>query len=331
MNPKISVIIPLYNKANCVEQTLMSVFKQTFTNFEVIVVNDGSTDNGPEIVKRCTDPRLNLITQDNKGPGAARNVGLANSKGEYIVFLDADDEWLPDFLQWGLDFLNTHEDVATISFGYYNTQVNDIEVTKRLDKRGIKDGIYELTDNTPPELACWLIGYMSSCTTMVRKAIVEKYGGFFDDYKCLYGEDDYLWFKVILNEKIGIIREKLVIIHSENSNLCTSNLLHPVPPVLLDPKSIEINCPLEKRCLLGEILSVYAIEESKHYSAFGEKAKAAKLLDNFCSIYKPKMYYTAKIYMYMSTLIPHLRNNPQFMFCWKKMRTIFHQQFSLEL
>ena len=91
----ISVVIPLYNKEPIIEKTLKSVLSQDYSDFEVVVVDDGSTDNSVAIVESIGDPRIRLIKQENGGPSKARNTGVKNAKGEWILFLDADDEFLP--------------------------------------------------------------------------------------------------------------------------------------------------------------------------------------------------------------------------------------------
>ena len=94
-----SVVIPLFNKAHIIERTIQSVLNQTFTNFEVIIVNDGSTDDGVKVINRITDDsRIRIITQKNQGVSVARNRGVKESQFEYIAFIDGDDEWEPDFL-----------------------------------------------------------------------------------------------------------------------------------------------------------------------------------------------------------------------------------------
>lgn len=95
-----SIIIPLYNKAHTIVNTLQTVFNQTFKDFEIIIINDGSTDNGVEIIKNnFNDPRIKIINQENAGVSAARNRGVKEAKAEWIAFLDGDDEWLPLYLE----------------------------------------------------------------------------------------------------------------------------------------------------------------------------------------------------------------------------------------
>ncbi|WP_455076980.1 glycosyltransferase family 2 protein [Prevotella koreensis] len=99
MTPKISVIIPLYNKEKIVERSVNSVLNQSFKDFELIIVDDGSTDKSFEIVNKIKDDRIKLIKQKNAGPSAARNRGVKESKTDWVLFLDSDDELLKDALE----------------------------------------------------------------------------------------------------------------------------------------------------------------------------------------------------------------------------------------
>ncbi|GAG76177.1 unnamed protein product [marine sediment metagenome] len=96
--PSFTVVIPLYNKALHIKRTLQSVLEQNYKDFEIVVVDDGSTDGGVNIVKQINDNRIRLIQQENQGVSAARNKGIENARNELIAFLDADDEWKPNHL-----------------------------------------------------------------------------------------------------------------------------------------------------------------------------------------------------------------------------------------
>lgn len=127
--PDISVIIPLYNKGKYIVRALDSVFAQTYQDFEVIVVDDGSTDNGLEIVQQYRDSRLRLIRQANAGPGAARNRGLKASKAPFVAFLDADDEWLPEFLEVSVSSLKS-QPFCSVSVASHYRGVERVEFTE---------------------------------------------------------------------------------------------------------------------------------------------------------------------------------------------------------
>ena len=108
MQHAVSIITPLYNKGRYVTETVESVLAQTMNAWEMIVVENGSTDNGPEIVRRFSDQRIRLMISPKQGPGAARNVGLVQATGEWILFLDADDLLAPDFVDERLALLKDH-------------------------------------------------------------------------------------------------------------------------------------------------------------------------------------------------------------------------------
>ena len=95
----ISVVIPLYNKEKQIARTLQTVLNQTYQNFEIVIVNDGSTDGSVDEVLRISDSRIRLVSQENGGVSAARNRGIDEAKGEYIAFLDADDLYCPELIE----------------------------------------------------------------------------------------------------------------------------------------------------------------------------------------------------------------------------------------
>ena len=108
-NPKFSIIIPTYNRANFIVKTINSVLDQTYTNFELIIVDDGSTDNTKEIVLAIKDDRLKYLKKQNEERAAARNYGINKAKGEYITFLDSDDLFYENHLDEAFSFFENHK------------------------------------------------------------------------------------------------------------------------------------------------------------------------------------------------------------------------------
>lgn len=112
-NQKVSVIIPTYNLARYINETVDSVLGQTYKNYEIIIVDDGSTDNTKEALSEYGG-KITYIFQENQGVSAARNKGIKEAKGEYIAFLDADDLWLKDKLELQIGLMNSNPEVAMI-------------------------------------------------------------------------------------------------------------------------------------------------------------------------------------------------------------------------
>ena len=115
----ISVIIPLYNKEKSVAKSLQSVLSQSYKDFEVVVVDDGSTDASASIVESMSDSRVRLIRQENGGPSKARNTGVKNAKGEWIIFLDADDELLRDSIEYFTKLIEANDEANFFCAPYY--------------------------------------------------------------------------------------------------------------------------------------------------------------------------------------------------------------------
>src|SRR5437867_8785658 len=167
---RVSVIIPLFNKAPYIARALTSVAAQTNRDFDVMVIDDGSTDDGPRIVEAFNDLPIHLISQENAGPGAARNRGLELAQGELVAFLDADDEWLPDYLAESVRLLDAYGTrVATITSAYFDcrTGVSSETIWRA---RELSDGAKRLTPDTSPAFVVGLLAYMSPCTTVARAA-----------------------------------------------------------------------------------------------------------------------------------------------------------------
>lgn len=120
MSNKVSVVIPTYNRAKLLKRTVLSVLNQTYRDFEIIVVDDASTDDTEEVVRSFSDERIRYIRHnENKGDAAARNIGIKAAKGQFIAFQDSDDEWLPEKLQRQMEiFENVLPNVGVIYTGF---------------------------------------------------------------------------------------------------------------------------------------------------------------------------------------------------------------------
>src|SRR5436190_1386178 len=138
-NHLVSIIIPAYNAALYIEETIQSIYQQSHQAWEVIIVNDGSTDRTAEIIKSFKDPRVQCITQKNAGVAAARNKGLHFAKGEFVVFFDADDIMTPEFLIERVKAL-----VGDIKIGYVGGMVETFPVNTKIKRAAASDPVNEI-------------------------------------------------------------------------------------------------------------------------------------------------------------------------------------------
>ena len=115
---KFSIIIPLYNKEKDIEKTISSVLEQTFNDFEIIIVNDGSTDKSEEIVKGIKDERITIFSKKNEGVSSARNFGVKKPNTSFIAFLDGDDYWYPNHLENLFSIISKHPDHSWYAAAY---------------------------------------------------------------------------------------------------------------------------------------------------------------------------------------------------------------------
>lgn len=173
----VSVIIPLFNKAPYLTRALNSIWAQDFDDFEVIVVDDGSSDDGLSVARSHKDKRLCVLSQANAGPGAARNRGLAQAKAPFVAFLDADDEWMPNFLSAGTrHFAKARSHIASVTAGYVEMPAGaSSEALWR--SRGLSFGPVRLSPSTDPSFAISIVAFMTPCTTIARTDVIRAFGG----------------------------------------------------------------------------------------------------------------------------------------------------------
>ncbi len=195
--PFFSIVIPLYNKENFVQNTLKSVLNQTFQDFEVIVVDDGSTDKSAEKVKEFNNPKINYFRIENQGVSTARNIGIQKSKANYICFLDADDYWYPYFLEEMHSYILLYPEqkvfACAIEFQIENKIIPSVY---SIEKKG-NHQIIDYFESSLKQSALW------SSSSVFEKSVFEKSGVFNPKYQA--GEDTDLWVRVGLNFPVVFI------------------------------------------------------------------------------------------------------------------------------
>ena len=239
MTSRCTVVIPLFDKEAVVGRAIRSVMDQTVRDWTLIVVNDGSTDGSTHVAREFADPRIRVIDQENAGPGAARNSGLLLAHTPFVAFLDADDEWRPDFLARMLFALEEHGDVAVAysSWLYGNDQRS---VVGEQQSRGVSAGRWQLTPGTSPRLIKHRIDSLHTSACVARTAEITKRQGFYDRERCTYGEDAFLWARVLFAGcAVFRIPEPLIRFHTDASALSVGRASpYPLPPLLSKPMEV---------------------------------------------------------------------------------------------
>jgi glycosyltransferase involved in cell wall biosynthesis len=295
--PRVSVIVPLYNKARYIDRCLDAIFAQSLTDFELIVVNDGSTDGGEARVEARRDSRLQFVSQKNAGPGAARNHGVRLASSPLVAFLDGDDAWDPDYLKASAEQLESGSpDVASITWGMM-VHPQQAASSLRWSAAGIPLGDFRAAPKTEPKIIISMLANMLPSSTVMRKAIFEELGGYYAKYRCLYSEDAWLYLKMLLRYTARFDSRPLSIRFEDASELAV-NLRHvrPMEPFLIDPQGLVETCPPEMAPLLREVMTRRALKTASVYGYWGESAQARQLLKRFVSPGDWRLpYFTAAI------------------------------------
>lgn len=195
--------MPLYNKAPYVRKAVESVLAQTYTDWELWVVDDGSTDRGGDIVSGFSDNRIHLIRQTNAGVGAARNRGVALSTAPLLCFLDADDWWEPTFLEEMAGVIERNPDAGIYGTSYYIVKNGK----KRIAPIGVDEGFTEGEINYCQVYAKTLCMPLWTGAVCMPRAVFDEFGGFPTGIKL--GEDFLLWIHIALKHKVVLLNKPL--------------------------------------------------------------------------------------------------------------------------
>lgn len=205
--PAISVVMPLYNKEREVARAIRSALAQTFTDYELIVVNDGSTDRSVDAVATFNDDRIRLVHQNNQGVSAARNRGVSETRAKLVAFLDADDEWLPQFLATVWRLSNGQPDSAVFATGYLLREPGGR--TRLAVLHGLSTGFTEGTLEDYFAVAAASDPPLFSSAIAVRREALQSVGGFPTGIRS--GEDLLTWARLAARYPIVYSVEPLAI------------------------------------------------------------------------------------------------------------------------
>lgn len=264
-----SVIIPLFNKAPYVEKALTSVFAQTWRDFEIVVVDDGSTDGSAAIADKALSDsgcENQMLRQPNAGVSTARNNGVAASRGEYICFLDADDWWAPTFLERMNWLIGEYPEAGIYGSNYFYVKNGREKICVSNAETGYINycRVYSETLAMP----------LTSISVCMPRGIFDRIGGFRPNLQL--GEDFDLWIKIATTNKVAFLNEALAY-YNQDSNpqwRGTKRLLHPKHHMLWNLDYLEEeekNNPDYK--LLIDNLRVYSLLPYYLSNEFREDAR----------------------------------------------------------
>jgi glycosyltransferase involved in cell wall biosynthesis len=224
----VSVVIPTYNSAAFLGAAIQSVLSQTYSDFEVVVVDDGSTDNTESVVHSFGD-QVCYVKQQNKGAGAARNHGIKRSRGEYVAFLDADDLWLPGKLGEQIPLLDRDPELGLV-YSDWAVVPEQGEVGPSYLRNLPAAGGYVFDEL----VQC---GFILTSGTIVRRSCLDDVGCF--DETLSIAQDYDLWLRICYRWKIALVNKPLVIKRNRDGNLSSNLTKTAVERIVLFEKALK--------------------------------------------------------------------------------------------
>ncbi|NQT77504.1 MAG: glycosyltransferase family 2 protein [Bacteroidetes bacterium] len=288
----ISVIIPLYNKAGYISKAIDAVLQQSLSDFELIIVNDGSTDNSLEVVQQINDNRIRIIEQSNAGVSTARNNGAKASKYELLAFLDADDWWDTNYLREMNHLIQKYPDAGLWASGYYKVKGGK----KIRAKIGLKEGFSKGYINYFQVYAKTMWMPITSSSFIVQKNVFEAFRGFKPDLKI--GEDFDLWVRIALKYKIALINKPLVYYNQDVdlSNRAVSSLKYYKPQNHFIFQLDYLHAEELKRKDLKQLLDNIRAYGLLKYIVYNKYKKEAKAEVNKINLAKQPLSMKVKYY-----------------------------------
>jgi glycosyltransferase involved in cell wall biosynthesis len=265
---RISVVTPCYNAERFIAQTIRSVLDQTYQDFEIIVVDDGSIDGSPQVVQGFSDPRIRLLSQTNAGPAKARNTGVRAATGEFLAFLDADDLALPHRFATQLAILEEDPLLSVVGSGYI-----------WIDESGAQlPWPHHSWQHTPDlnDISSWLLDcpFVPSAT-MLRRQAWEDVGGFDEE---LVGPEDWnFWMRLVVTGHRMTWQQEVICLYRRSANSLSENA-----------DRMSVNSPEALRRVL------IRPDFPPHLLPLGQKGLAIRYLDGTKRLYRSGMWEQGK-------------------------------------
>jgi len=286
--PKVSVVISTYNKPDLLTEAVNSVLNQTFTDFELIIVDDESIDNTREVIAdfQKKSDKIRYVFQKNGGPSAGRNAGIRESRGEYIAFLDHDDLWVPEKLMKQVKFLDDNKNYAMVyadAYEFNGDIVTEERKLREIDRRNMSGHILKNLI-----LRC----FIPAPSVMIRKSAVDETGFF--DTRCLFSQDWNYWLRVAKKHEIGYLDEVLAGYRRHSGNITNNSELHIRERHWIVDNAFDSKIMPEGLAKCRRLAHAFIyFEEAEEYLMKGEHAKAmpAIIKSLRCNPLKIKTYY----------------------------------------
>lgn len=308
---KVSVIIASYNSARFLPTTLDSVFNQTYKDFEIVLVDDGSTDNTKEALKPYLD-KIRYFYQENKGPSAARNLAIKNSNGQYLAFIDSDDIWLRQKLEKQVDYLDMHPKVGLVhtavdNFGSIlayqieNSKYKKSLIQRQKERQGwvFERILFEGTE-------------IGTSSVMIRKQVFEEIGSF--DESLVWCEDADYWLRIAKKYPIAFLEDMLTKHRRRSTGLTAIHKEYLESKIIVFLRHIaflpEKYPGREKR--QREVLAFYFYDVGHSYYHTGSYKDAAKMFKQSFKHYKKIKPFIFLIFAYLKIDLHKIRlGNPK--------------------
>lgn len=258
---RVGIVVPAYNSSAFLGRAIQSIVHQTWTDWRLVIVDDGSSDATLSVALSFASPRVTVLTQQNRGAGAARNLGAsALVDCDLLAFLDADDSWHPTYLETQVAALRRHPEAAASV-----TDWVDMDVKARSRTGPTWTGLGARLQHDSFSRTKALVDALHSSATVIRTSVFTSYGGFYGKTGVNYGEDSWLWAKLVLDSRpLHFSSEKLINFYSDNSALSIGRVgSYPLAPCLIDWPTFLAGLGAESRREGISYLRSYAIFAAK--------------------------------------------------------------------